>query len=129
MNKLLIAFLILLSAQAFACESPIGKFRVITESEWSVYLEIENNNVFSVTWGAYISGQPGSLKTKPYKGKWSCINGIYTFKYELETAKAKYQKSENYPLGIFKDKKAFIFSGNQQNGKYLSGYSFWPVSE
>ena len=129
MNKLLLTFLVFINAQAFACEKPKGKFRLITESEWSVYLEIENNNVFTVTWGAYISGQPDSLDTKSYKGKWSCSNDIYTFKYELETAKAHYQKLENYPLGIFKNKKAFIFSGNQQNGKYLSGYSFWPVSE
>ena len=121
--------MVFLSAQAFACENPEGKFRLITESEWSVYLEIENNNIFSVTWGAYISGQPDSLETKSYKGKWSCSNGIYTFKYELETAKAQYQTSDNYPLGIFKNKKAFIFSGNQQNGKYLSSYSFWPVNE
>jgi hypothetical protein len=129
MNKLLITFLVFFITQTFACEIPKEKFRVFTESEWSVYLEIENNNVFTVTWGAYISGQPDSLETKSYKGKWSCRNGIYTFVYELETAKGQYQKSEKYPLGIFKNKKALIFSGNQENGKYLSGYSFWPINE
>jgi len=129
MNKLLFTILLLISTQSYACEIPVGKYKLITESHWGVNLEITQNNSFVVTWGAYIAGKPETLETKTYQGKWSCENDVFIFKYELETAQAEYKNSNNYPLGIFEGKKAIVFFGEPDNKKYLTGYNFWPVNK
>lgn len=107
----------------------MGKYKLVTESHWGVNLEITQNKSFVVTWGAYLAGKPETLETKSFQGRWSCENDTFIFKYKLETVQAEYRKSDNYPLGIFKDKRAIVFSGKPKRGKYLSGYNFWPVKE
>ena len=92
-------------------------------------LEVKASNYFIVNWGAYLAGQPETLETKTYHGKWSCENDTFTFKYPLEIAKAEYRESNNYPYGVFKGKKAIVFLGSPEREKYFSGYSFWPVDE
>jgi len=118
-----------LAANTLASDLPVGNYKLITESEWGVDLEIVSGNEFIVSWGAYIAGKPETLETKSYRGNWSCTDNAYTFRYVMETANAVYNKSKDYPLGVFKDKKAIIFSGAPERGKYLSGYKFWPVSD
>ncbi len=86
MIKLLAVILLFASTQSLACNIPVGKYKLFTESHWGVNLEIKQNNSFTVIWGAYLAGQPETLETKTYQGKWSCENDTFTFKYPLETA-------------------------------------------
>ena len=65
-----IAILLFASIQSLACNIPVGKYKLFTESHWGVNLEIKQNNSFTVIWGAYLAGQPETLETKTYQGKW-----------------------------------------------------------
>ena len=127
MNKYLTLIFILFSAKiAAACDLRAGEYKIVTESEWGVNLTVVKNNKFTLTWWGYISGVPDSTEYKSYSGEWQCIEGGYTFKYELETVSAEYRKSKDYPFGVYKDSKAIVFSGLPDNDKYLAGYTFWP---
>lgn len=126
MNRLFILILLITSINSYACEIPLGEYQLVTESHWGIELNLKESNGFVVTWGAYLAGKPESLKTESYTGTWSCSGNEAAFTYKKIQALSEFKKPRNYPLGIYSNSKAIMFSGKQNRDDLLSGYVFWP---
>ena len=127
MRVLIIISLLLFTTNVLACDVPVGKYRLIVETEGGGRLELKENNTVVLIFKSYRAGKRNLTKTTIYEGNWSCNKSKLEFYFLFGEISASFEKPDHYPLGIYKNSKAVIFPRSSFVWQQLSYGIFWPV--
>lgn len=90
----IVAFLV--SSQLWAATSEqnvAGSYKAVSESEWSLELQLNPNHSFSLVHSMWSAGEYANRTTKRYSGKWSVDGSWVILSYEGITERLKYQEN------------------------------------
>ncbi|NVK38242.1 MAG: hypothetical protein HWE18_09975 [Gammaproteobacteria bacterium] len=133
MKKLLFS-LMFLSPSLYACEIPLGKYIAITETEYSLELELKADGLYTFYHKNWL---PGGLhhvgEEHIYKGLYVCTANklilVYTDISEklIGTYIERSLKDEGFPLEVG-ETKVLDFTGAPETKSVVTGWYYWPES-
>jgi hypothetical protein len=127
MYKLLLIFGIFFIPKISACEIPLGTYSAMTESEYTLEINLYGSNMFEFTHKNWWSGDSGIGEEHIYSGSWECTDKKLTLKYSVETITGEYRyNSLEVPWNIKNGSKSLVFSSDKENKGLISGWVFWP---
>jgi hypothetical protein len=131
MTLRLVLLIFFLPRIAFACDVPSGKYEAITESEFSLSLEILENGRYRF---AHKSWLPDDLhhvgEEHLYKGTFECEGGSLTLEY-TDTGKPisgvyRNGSTSELKLPIDKDSMILDFTSASNTESIVYGWLYWP---
>lgn len=133
MKKLLFS-LIFLSSTSYACEIPLGKYVAITETEYSLELELKAGGLYTFYHKNWLPGDLHHVGEEHiYKGLYVCnASGLildYTDVGEklIGTYVERSLKDEGFPLEVGVT-KVLDFTGAPETKSAITGWHYWPES-
>jgi len=116
---------------AFACDIPPGNYEAITESEFSLSLEIQENGRYQFLHKSWLPGDLHHVGEEHlYKGTFECEGGSLTLNYS-DTGKpisGVYRNASTSELKFPTDKESMVldFTSASNTGSIVSGWLYWP---
>lgn len=127
MHKLLLIHSIFLIGNASACEIPLGTYEALTESEYTLEINLESSSRFNFTHKNWWPGDSRIGEEHVYTGTWKCSGNNLTLKYSVETVTGEYRyNSLELPWNIKNGSDSLIFSNNKESKGLITGWVFWP---
>ncbi|MBC3934007.1 hypothetical protein [Undibacterium rugosum] len=119
---------ILCPVQASACDFAPGKYQQISESEFSVSLELNKNAQFVLTQERWLAGAHGQRETHIYRGTWKCDHAQLELHYSTQTVQGIWAEEDLSHYGKVKSAKSLHFAAQKTEDHIFNGVSFWPQS-
>ena len=115
----------------FACEIPMGTYEAITESEYSLSLELLDNGRYRFVHKNWLPGELHHVGEEHiYKGEYRCEGNKVILEYtDIGEAIVGYYrnrslKDDDFPI----DKKSYVldFSSDENTKSKITGWVYWP---
>ncbi len=127
MHKLLLILGMFFISKISACEIPLGTYSAMTESEYSLEINLYGSNMFEFNHKNWWPGDSGIGEEHIYSGSWECTGNKLTLKYSAETITGEYKyNSLEVPWNIKSGIKSLEFSSVKGSKSLISGWVFWP---
>jgi len=85
--------LLLFSFSANASDNVLGHYQAVSESEWSLSIELKNKNIAVVEFSNWLAGKHNKKHVETHKGRWSKKGNSIVITYNGITEVVKYNKS------------------------------------
>lgn len=129
--KYLALIIIFLSAHSLACDIPTGKYEAITESEYSLTLELLEEGKYRFVHENWLPGDLHHVGEEHiYKGVYLCKESVLTLKYTDtgEPIVATYKKRSLAEDDLPFDKEVMVLDFNlvDNSKSIMAGWYYWP---
>lgn len=130
LNRMLFMLALLFPIGCLACDIPKGTYKAITESEYSLTLELLDQDRYRFTHSNWLSGMHHVGEEHTYKGEYRCEGNQITLEY-TDNAKpvvgyyrTRSLKEDGFPM----DGNTVVldFLSDQNKGSKISGWVYWP---
>ena len=130
--KIVVLTILFISSQVLACDIPFSTYSAITESEYSLSIELNENGRYRFIHKNWL---PGDLRhvgeEHIYKGEYECKGNRVKLKYTDigETIEGKYHGVSLKELGLKPNKESMVldFTETKNSKSKIAGWRFMPA--